>query len=69
MGHYLRPVQLGFGTKSGAEAVVHGARSFVTSELPRTKVLFKIDYVNAFHSLDRSPMLAAVQRHIANTRI
>ena len=29
LGHFFRPVQLGFGTSGGCEAAVHAARQFV----------------------------------------
>ena len=56
---YLSPVQLAVGVSSGCEAAVHSARRFV-EDLPSDHVVVKLDFSNAFNSLDRSEMLQAV---------
>lgn len=61
LGEHLRPRQLGFGTKSGAEAAVHTVRSFLRST-PKCTIV-KIDFANAFNSHFRGPMLHQVHEH------
>ena len=46
----LRPNQLGFGVRLGADAAVHATRSFIESHCNNT-VLLKIDFANAFNSI------------------
>lgn len=57
LGSVLRPKQLGFGTRGGAEAGAHAARRYVNHNHVSTKVMIKLDYVNAFNELERNPML------------
>lgn len=59
---YLNPNQVGVATKLGGESVVHAIRKYVHDPLNRGKVILKIDFQNAFNSIDRSKML----EHIAN---
>ena len=56
MGRKLRPVQLGYGTKSGCEAAIHSVRQFC-EEHDAPKVILKGDYTNAFNSISRVAVL------------
>jgi hypothetical protein len=63
MGDLLRPTQLGYGTRGGAEVVVHATRSFM-SNTKETQVLLKLDFKNAFNTISRDKMLWEVREHI-----
>jgi hypothetical protein len=63
MGELLRPQQFGFGTKGGAEAIVHVVRKYVTSRSSSPRVLVKLDFKNAFNSIFRDNMLEQVRCH------
>ena len=54
----LRPKQLGYGVKWGAEAAVHATSSFLTS-LAVGHAVVKLDFQNAFNSIHRDKMLEA----------
>src|SRR5688572_32292516 len=56
---HLSPRQVGIGVSGGGEAAVHAARRFVGS-MPSDSVLAKLDFKNAFNSLYRDRMLAAL---------
>jgi hypothetical protein len=58
----LTPRQLGFGTRCGAEAAAHAAGRYVRN-LTEDKILFKIDFTNAFNTVRRDCMLEAVAEH------
>ncbi|XP_055353034.1 uncharacterized protein LOC129598964 [Paramacrobiotus metropolitanus] len=62
----LQPVQLGFATKGGAEAAVHGARYFIEDAIngDRPQVFLKLDVKNAFNSLDRNRILEATEEFL-----
>jgi len=60
LGQELRPTQFGFGTKGGAEAGAHAARSFINSNHAQIKAFLKLDYQNAFNELERGPMLQSI---------
>jgi hypothetical protein len=49
---YLSPHQLGVATKLGCEAAIHTTRTFVNNELNRSKVVLKLDFKNAFNSVE-----------------
>ncbi|XP_055337134.1 uncharacterized protein LOC129587422 [Paramacrobiotus metropolitanus] len=57
------PTQVGCGTRGGAEAAVHAARSFICEEHDGLRVLFKIDYRNAFNTVRRDVILQSVLEH------
>lgn len=57
---YFTPRQLGVGTPGGCEAAIHSARRFL-EDMPREKVLVKLDFTNAFNSLHRYDMLLAIK--------
>lgn len=59
MGEILRPMQLGYGTKGGAEVAVHAARSFLSRKTDEVKVLLKLDFKNAFNTIRRDELLWA----------
>ena len=65
-GELFRPVQLGFGTKGGAEAIVHAARRFLTSSPTDAKVFVKLDFKNAFNCVYRDKMISCVETHFPN---
>ena len=59
---FLEPVQVGVGTKSGCEAIVHSVRQWMVRNKNSTdKVLVKVDLSNAFNCVDRSAVLDAVR--------
>jgi hypothetical protein len=60
---YLSPHQLGVGTKLGCEAAIHTTRTFVNNDQNRGKVLLKLDFKNAFKSVERDCILKEVQCH------
>lgn len=55
----LKPFQLGFGVKGGAEALLHSVRCFCTHEGPQA--LVKFDFGNAFNMLFRKFLLGEVK--------
>ena len=60
---YLELVQVGVGTKGGAEAVVHVVRQWLGRNLNDTdRVLGMLDFSNAFNCVDRSAFREAVRR-------
>jgi hypothetical protein len=60
---YLSPHQLGVATKLGCEAAIHTTRTFVNNDENRGKVLLKLDFKNAFNSVERDCILKEVQCH------
>jgi hypothetical protein len=60
---YLSPHQLGVTTKLGCEAAIHTTRTFVNNDQNRGKVLLKLDFKNAFNSVERDCILKEVQCH------
>ena len=56
----FQPHQLGVGTTSGAEAVVHACRNFFGDAGSTNKVLLKIDFKNAFNTIRRDCVLQKV---------
>ncbi|GAU97086.1 hypothetical protein RvY_08441 [Ramazzottius varieornatus] len=61
MGVLVRPQQLGYGTKGGAEAVVHATRAFLEHD-STCQVLLKLDFRNASNTLFRDRLLQEVLR-------
>jgi hypothetical protein len=61
---YLTPHQLGVATKLGREAAIYTTRTFVNNDQNRGKVLLKLDFKNAFNSVERDCILKEVQCHI-----
>lgn len=61
IGDYLRPHQLGFATRGGCEAIIHGTRVFLNKNCNSTKVCLKIDFRNALNSIDRDQMLNSIK--------
>ena len=61
LADYLQPIQLGVGTPGGCEAAVHATRRFAKS-MPSGHCVVKLDFSNAFNSLHRDAMLAAVKQ-------
>ena len=62
LGNYLRPVQLGYGTKAGCEAAIHSVRQYMQEENSSARVILKGDYTNAFNSVHRHCILREVHR-------
>jgi hypothetical protein len=60
---YLSSHQLGVATKLGCEAAIHTTRTFVNNDQNRGKVLLKLDFKNAFNSVERDCILKEVQCH------
>ena len=55
---WLGPLQVGVGARHSAEAVVHAARQWVQRHAgQREQVLLKIDFSNAFNTVDRASLL------------
>ena len=55
----LAPLQLGFGVKQGAEAAAHAARCYV-GNLGPGEALLKIDFANAFNTINRDEVFEAI---------
>jgi hypothetical protein len=49
--------------KLGCEAAIHTTRAFVNNDQNRGKVLFKLDFKNAFNAVERDCILKEVQCH------
>jgi hypothetical protein len=60
---YLSSHQLGVATKLGCEAAIYTTRTFVNNDQNRSKVLLKLDFKNAFNSVERDCILKEVQCH------
>jgi hypothetical protein len=60
---YLSPHQLRVATKLGCEAAIHTTRTFVNNDLNRSKVVLKLDFKNAFNSVERNCIPKEVQCH------
>jgi hypothetical protein len=60
---YFSPHQLGVATKLGCEAEIHTTRTFMNNDQNRGKVLLKLDFKNAFKSVERDCILKEVQYH------
>ncbi len=58
---YFNPIQLGYGTKGGCEAATHAARTYITNQLTSDKIILKVDFENAFNSIERDEMLHRVK--------
>ncbi|KAF2878652.1 hypothetical protein ILUMI_27520 [Ignelater luminosus] len=62
VGNYFRPHQVGFATQHRCEAAIHAVRTFANAPKNVGKVLLKIDYKNAFNSVERDIMLQEVSK-------
>jgi hypothetical protein len=60
----FRPYQLGVAVQKGAEIAVHSARKFTDHEDRVGRLLIKIDYENAFNSVERDKILEVVREAI-----
>lgn len=55
---------MGFGVKGGCEAIVHAVRTFLNfNEESLSNILLKIDFKNAFNSIERDEMLKEIKEH------
>ncbi|MES2940453.1 MAG: reverse transcriptase domain-containing protein, partial [Pseudomonadota bacterium] len=59
-GRDLAPLQLAVGVSGGVEATVHALRASLAEDTSRA--LLAIDFANAYNSVDRSAVFAAVKR-------
>ena len=61
----LFPLQVGVGVKCGAEAAVHTARQGAErNDAEGDKVLVKVDFSNAFNTVQRAAVLREVRHHL-----
>lgn len=60
-GNYLRPKQMGFNTKGGCEAAVHSTRTYLKDNRNSNNIMLKIDFRNAFNSVERDKMLTEIK--------
>ena len=62
---YLHPHQLGVGTKSGCEAIIHVTQAIITDQAINydSKWILQIDYINAFNCVDRSHLFKELRAH------
>jgi len=58
----LAPLQLSFGVKQGAQAAAHAARCCINSLGPG-EALLKIDFVNAFNTINRDEVFSFVAEY------
>jgi len=63
MSPILAPRQLGVGTRGGVEAGVHAAGAFLDSATA-SKVLLKLDFVNAFNTVRSDSFIEAVAENL-----
>lgn len=63
ISNLFKPVQIGFGVKGGCEAILHAVRTFLQKNKNLEKILLKIDFKNAFNSIERDEMLKEVKKH------
>ncbi|KAJ6639200.1 hypothetical protein Bhyg_11942, partial [Pseudolycoriella hygida] len=52
---------LGFGVRCGCEAAVHATRLYVSKHSKTNKVTLKIDYKNAYNTVQRDIMLSSIK--------
>ncbi|GAU90643.1 hypothetical protein RvY_03032 [Ramazzottius varieornatus] len=62
-GKLIRHQQLGYGTRSGAEAAVHFTRAFLSGQTG-CQTLLKLDFRDAFNSVHRDRLLEEVQKFL-----
>ena len=61
ISQYFHPYQLGFGTPRGCEAIIHSVRTFLQLNEMSNKILLKLDFKNAFNTVERDSMLQAIR--------
>lgn len=64
LGSFLRPFQLGFGTKNGSESITHAIRRYLSFSHNSPKIVLKIDFCNAFNMINRSTILSRTNQYI-----
>lgn len=57
----LAPIQVGVSVSGGAESMVHSTKHFLNDS---NQCLLKIDFQNAFNSVQRGAFLAETQKHL-----
>jgi hypothetical protein len=63
MKNALQPHQMGFGTRCGAEAIVHASRKFIKTH-STSGMFLKLDFANAFNATYRSKVLEVAHKHV-----
>ena len=62
----LKPNQLGYACRGGAEAAVHAARLFASDKSLEDNVLLKLDFRNAFNTVRRDHILRCTLKYLPN---
>jgi hypothetical protein len=60
---YLAPHQLGVATKKGSEMAIHTVRTYLNLPENNDKIMLKIDFANAFNSVERDKMLLQIKEN------
>ncbi|KAL1448357.1 hypothetical protein WDU94_014016 [Cyamophila willieti] len=60
----LLPHQLGVSAKMGCEAAIHSVRTYLSNPANMSKVLLKIDFKNAFNSVERDVLLMEIKENV-----
>ncbi len=62
----LAPIQLGYGTKSGVEIIVHSIQNFVEKiiSVEEDLIIHAVDISNAFNSISRKAIFNSLNNHI-----
>jgi hypothetical protein len=60
---YLAPHQLGLATKKGSETAIHTVRTYLNLPKNNDKIMLKINFANAFHSVERDKMLLQIKEN------
>lgn len=64
IANLFNPIESGFGIKGGCEAIIHAVRTFLNfNEENLANILLKIDFKNAFNSIERDDMLNQIKEH------
>lgn len=59
---YFCPHQVVFGSRLGCESAIHAVRSTVLNSRNTPKIVLKVDYKNAFNSIERDAMLTEIMK-------
>lgn len=60
LAEVLAPIQIGFGVKGGAEALIHAVRCFVKADHDKPMAIIKFDFKNGFNMLFRKLLLTEI---------
>lgn len=61
LSEILCPIQLGFGVRGGAEALIHAVRCFAKADHAKPMAIIKFDFKNAFNMMFRKYLLTEVK--------